>query len=199
MTDTSSRLARWRLRLSEYDYEITYRPGIKQQEVDDLSRIITNGNDDTPLGDLIPTPFTDHGPQGYTETDNIMGKVQSDVPEAQVENEYSNKTAQLLGTPGCLFDYDRFGLMCRRSPLNGALEQDITERLTLTEAKRNSRRRIDHIIQSARAVLTDAQRHYKFNFNKAVWNTPTFEKKDLVYLDRSPKDSDELEDTTRKL
>ncbi|CAN8073108.1 unnamed protein product [Agarophyton chilense] len=470
MTDASSLLAMWRLRLSECDYEITYRPGSKHQTADALSRIITDGTDDTPLDDLIPTAFTDDGPQDYTETYDLMGTVQSEEPEvkknevylldwetvppisarpqvnaitpeekellpvtieellqAQVEDEYCKEPAQLVVTPGCLFDYDRFGLLCRHSPLDGALErviptslragflylphfphlaghpgcqkmyqtlrkffhwsqmaqdlwktarncascaqirgsradhqaklklfpaagpmesvamdmlgpllktshgkrfvlvitdrftnltralpvgkttatdvataflshwvypygmllylltdngsqlvsqffshvcqaerfnrillyrlaqyvsehqldwddyveppvyadntqlhastgktpfdltltiaplpiavdlqesiipQDITEGMAPTQAKHYSRRRIDRILQSARTVLTKAQRRYKSNLDKAVWNTPTFGKRDLVYLDRSPKDSEELEDTTRKL
>ncbi|CAN8061912.1 unnamed protein product [Agarophyton chilense] len=438
MTDASSRLARWRLKLSECDYEITYGPGINHQAADALSQVITEGTDDTQLDDLIPTPFKDDGPQNYTESDDLMVPPNSAPPQvnaidpeeevlllitieellqAQVEDEYCKETAKLVGAPGCLYDYDRFGLLCRRSPLDDALQrviptslrarflylahfprfaghlgdqrmyqtlrkffhwpqmaqdlwktarnyascaqiqgyranhqaklklfpaaclpnlpalyplgkttatdvataflshwvypydmplylltdngsqfvskffshvcdtlgikhatttayhpqtngqaesfnytlldrlahyvsehqldwddyvaplvyvyntqvqastgttpsdltltrapppiavdlqesiifQEITEGMNPTQAKRYSRRCIDRIIQSAKTVLTKAQRHYKINFDKAVWNTLTFGKGDLVYLDRPPKESEELEDTTRKL
>ncbi|CAN8062790.1 unnamed protein product [Agarophyton chilense] len=79
------------------------------------------------------------------------------------------------------------------------IPQDITEGMNPTQAKRYSRRRIDRILQSTTTVLTKAQRRYKCNFDEAVWNKLTFGRGDLVYLDRPPKDSEELEDTTRKL
>lgn len=39
VSDPSSRLVRWRLALEEYDYEIDYRPGKRNQNADCLSRI----------------------------------------------------------------------------------------------------------------------------------------------------------------
>ncbi|CAN8077309.1 unnamed protein product [Agarophyton chilense] len=99
-----------------------------------------------------------------------------------------------------------FDLTLTRSPLpiavdlqESILPQDITEGTTPTQAKRYWRRRVDRIIQSGKALITKAQRHYKVNFDKAVWNTPNFGKGELVYLDRLPRDTNELEDTTWKL
>jgi hypothetical protein len=37
--DPSSRLLRWRLKLEEYDYEIVYKPGVRNTNADALSRI----------------------------------------------------------------------------------------------------------------------------------------------------------------
>jgi len=37
--DPSSRLLRWRFRLEEYDYEIVYKPGVRNTNADALSRI----------------------------------------------------------------------------------------------------------------------------------------------------------------
>ena len=50
---------RWRLRLSEFDFEIQYRPGRVHQVPDALSRLITPGSDQRPVDDEIPT-FGDH-------------------------------------------------------------------------------------------------------------------------------------------
>jgi len=37
--DPSSRLLRWRLKLEEYDYQIIYKPGVRNTNADALSRI----------------------------------------------------------------------------------------------------------------------------------------------------------------
>jgi len=37
--DPSSRLLRWRLKLEEYDYDIVYKPGVRNTNADALSRI----------------------------------------------------------------------------------------------------------------------------------------------------------------
>ncbi|CAN8065462.1 unnamed protein product [Agarophyton chilense] len=99
-----------------------------------------------------------------------------------------------------------FDITLARSPRPIAVDlqestipQDTTKGMTPTQAKRYWRLRIDRIIQSARAALTRAQRRYKVHFRKAVWNTLTFEKGELVYLDRRPKHTDEFEDTMTKL
>ena len=52
--DPTGRLIRWRLRLSEFDYTIAYRPGRVHQVSDALSRIPTEGVDTQPLDDDIP-------------------------------------------------------------------------------------------------------------------------------------------------
>ena len=51
---------RWRIRLSEFDFTITYRPGRVQQVPDALSRLISpDGNDDKAVDDEVPT-YGDH-------------------------------------------------------------------------------------------------------------------------------------------
>ena len=45
LSDPSGRLMRWRLRLSEFDFEIQYRPRSVHQVPDALSRLITPGSD----------------------------------------------------------------------------------------------------------------------------------------------------------
>jgi len=43
--DTGSRLLRWRIKLEEYDYEIVFKKGIFNTNVDALSRISSLGSD----------------------------------------------------------------------------------------------------------------------------------------------------------
>ena len=60
LKDPSGRLMRWRLRLSDFEFEIQYRPGRVHQIPDALSWLLTPGaSDDRPLDDNIPT-FGEH-------------------------------------------------------------------------------------------------------------------------------------------
>ena len=60
LTNSSGRLMRWRLRLSEFDFTITYRPERVHQVPDALSGLISpDGNDDKVVDDEVPT-YGDH-------------------------------------------------------------------------------------------------------------------------------------------
>ena len=54
LTDVSGRLARWRLHLAKNDFEVEYRPGMKHQLADGMSRLRT-GDDPEEIEDEIPT------------------------------------------------------------------------------------------------------------------------------------------------
>ena len=55
LTESTGRLTRWRLRLSEFDFEIQYRPGRVHQVPDALSRLIRpHANDAPDVDDDIP-------------------------------------------------------------------------------------------------------------------------------------------------
>ena len=55
LNDPSGRLNRLRLRLAEFDFEIIYRPGRKQQVPDALSRLTNNDNTTHEVDNDIPT------------------------------------------------------------------------------------------------------------------------------------------------
>ena len=60
LTDSPGRLMRWRLRLSEFGFTITYRPGRVRQVPHALSRLISpDGNDDNAVDDEVLT-YGDH-------------------------------------------------------------------------------------------------------------------------------------------
>ena len=59
LSDATGRLARWRLRLADYDYTVEHRRGIVHQAADALSRLPSDGMDETPLDDEIPLFLVD--------------------------------------------------------------------------------------------------------------------------------------------
>jgi hypothetical protein len=54
LKDPSGRLARWRIRLAEFDFEIQYRPGITNSVADGCSLVPAKGGDTTDIDDDIP-------------------------------------------------------------------------------------------------------------------------------------------------
>ncbi len=54
VSNAEGRLAKWRLRLAEFDFDVIYRPGIKHQVFDALSRIETTGGECSILEDSVP-------------------------------------------------------------------------------------------------------------------------------------------------
>ncbi len=54
--NAEGRLAKWRLRLAEFDFDVVYRPGVKHKVPEALSRIETTGGESGPLDDSIPCP-----------------------------------------------------------------------------------------------------------------------------------------------
>jgi transposase InsO family protein len=67
--DPSGRLARWRLRLAEFDFTIQYRPGIKNNLADGCSRVPSDGVDTTTCDDAIPCFLQTHLPSTVTVAD----------------------------------------------------------------------------------------------------------------------------------
>jgi len=51
----NNRLKRWRILLSEFDYDVEYRPGPQHAVADALSRLPTEGFDGGPIAQEIPT------------------------------------------------------------------------------------------------------------------------------------------------
>ena len=56
--ESTDRLARWRLRLLEYDFDIQYRKRIKHQAADAPSRSEKNGHDTAEIDDDLPGDLT---------------------------------------------------------------------------------------------------------------------------------------------
>jgi len=48
------RLARWRLRLSELEFDVAYKPGMTHYMADSISRLESGASDETAFDDAIP-------------------------------------------------------------------------------------------------------------------------------------------------
>jgi len=98
INDPTGRLVRWRLRLSEFDYTIVYRPGRVHQVPDALSRVPTNGGDTAPLDDAIPClvvgPTPSDGLDNLDEEDpDFFDPYRARAPES---SRYSKTSSVLL-------------------------------------------------------------------------------------------------------
>jgi hypothetical protein len=51
LADAQGRLARWRLRLAEFDFQVEYRPGASNHAADTMSRLTTNSSLPVPPAD----------------------------------------------------------------------------------------------------------------------------------------------------
>ena len=245
LANASGRLARWRLRLQEFDFEVVHRAGSVHMAPDAMSRLPTDGADDSELNDDVPVlvisdtadrteaasrPRTDvrrvsgpvgpevtHSPtsdptnprqtrktndvpyraceldlgretivqtckvndrtgagygtvQAYATTDGdpnnpgiywidddldmdhkgrqsddsaspILvlereGRFEPVAPEeflaAQKDDAYCRDTAQTVGQPGSAFNFDRDGILVRRSTLDGSIQKVVPDSLRST-------------------------------------------------------------------
>jgi len=88
LKDCSSKLFRWRLKLSDYDFVIKYKPGSTNHVADALSRIELNNNDSSP-----PIPSTSHQnsvPNIFSDDEtlrDLMTEVNNDPEICDVINE----------------------------------------------------------------------------------------------------------------
>jgi len=155
LSDASGKLQRWRLRLLEFEFDVVHRPGIKHQAADALSRLNTQGEDEEPLEDEVPTlliateaveadehevcvifPAEDDELPGLPEvlpvvTDPATIKPISveELIAAQSKDEYCRKLMTESDTEGSRFSYDEEGVLIRLSPLDHAQQRVIPLRL----------------------------------------------------------------------
>lgn len=81
LADSSRRLARWRFRLSEFDFELVHRAGIKHQVADAISPVRTLGEHQTELDDQIPYfVITEEDATQVGEVPNVSQQSKSPEP-----------------------------------------------------------------------------------------------------------------------
>ncbi|CDF39905.1 unnamed protein product [Chondrus crispus] len=154
LANSSGPLERWRLRLAEYDYDVQYRPGIKHQLADGVSRLGVDGATPEPVDDEVPCfavqwQEEEHNPRQGTvhwETPVDPGRVEhafAVIPEErdvspvtveeflreQAEDPFCRAAAETVGNPDSRYDVDRYGFVVRKSPLDGTLQRVVPKRL----------------------------------------------------------------------
>ena len=78
VTDPSGRLSRWRLLLSEFDFEIKYKKGKANSQADALSRLLTEGetvyeiDDEMPCFMAEPADATEDEEEDFGRVDDIL-------------------------------------------------------------------------------------------------------------------------------
>jgi hypothetical protein len=119
---------RWRLRLSEFTFDIQYKPGRVNQVADALSRLKTSGCDQATLDLEVPCLSVECLPvvkqsiavpqPGPTLADvSLEPLAVSEISKCQEEDEL----CKALLTKHSIAEDDR-GLLCRTSPLDGATQ-----------------------------------------------------------------------------
>lgn len=145
LTESTGRLARWRLRLLQYDFDITHRAGIKHQAPDALSRLPTTASDESPvlndlpllcvdaslvvedpaIDDLADRPHWSKIPalpvvsaSKFSETPVTT----DEILDAQKTDPWCRQLAETVGSQGSQFAFNSYGLLVRLSRLDGALQ-----------------------------------------------------------------------------
>jgi len=139
-TDSSGRLMRWRLRLSDYTFDMQYKPGGSHHVPDFLSRTDNDAAVED-INDYIPGLALADTANGlltgrYTGTDLPAPVEYDDVVEAQQTDEFSVELAKRVArkTAKAFFQNESHDL-CRRAPYGDQLviSESLRERILTLE------------------------------------------------------------------
>jgi len=123
---TNNRLNRWRILLSEFDYDVEYKPGRQHAVADALSRLPTEGLDTGPISQEIPTVRVTTRSGAVLDPrlpeDRETARVPlRDLAQKQADDEFCQEVKQLLDTSELTRFYQNAdGLLCREGHRAGS-------------------------------------------------------------------------------
>lgn len=128
MDSAHGRLARWRLRLAEYDYVVQTRPGAAHHGADTMSRLASTGDDVGVIEDTIPCLPLPNSAAAWESPhqgeDEFLSPLSvEELLEAQAEDPRCHEVRREMdGNAKSRFQEDPRGLLVRVAPLDGALQ-----------------------------------------------------------------------------
>jgi len=120
------RLARWRLRLSELEFDVAYKPGMTHYMADTISRLESGGSDETAFDDAVPVlAVRENTVRGidvanYVGGPTVRGINRDAVLSAQAPDGYCQEVVKALNAGRRIpFVEDPNGILRRRAAPDG--------------------------------------------------------------------------------
>ena len=143
--EATGKLARWRLRLQEFEFDVIHVPGKKNQVADALSRLNSQGGDKSgiPVDVDVPVfsieddinPLVESADEIGLESDADLKDVdvvepitEEELIEAQKADKECQQFANSVGIAS-QFDFDNRGILVRKAEIDGALQKVIPRKL----------------------------------------------------------------------
>jgi len=131
MNEAHGRLARWRLRLAEFDDVVHTRPGASHHAADTMSRISTPAVDDEAIPDAVPCLALLNSSAAWqlppqTERGLLSPLTLAELFEGQAEDGRCKEVrAAMDSSDKYRFHEDPDGLLVRAAPLDGATQVNV--------------------------------------------------------------------------